>query len=310
MKIVAYQGAMAGDWDAFVADARNATFLHRRGFMDYHAHRFLDASILLRDEKDQILAVLPANRDQDVIISHGGLTYGGLLMSRRMTQSQCLEAFEVLRMHYLGEGCRRLVYKPVPHVFHAYPAEDDLYALFRVGAKLLRRDASTVVSLRDAFSYTKGRKWSINKGKKAGVEVRRQTNPVSFHELLSRVLARHQASPVHSLAELQLLMQRFPHEVALFEAVQGGELLAAALIFDCGGAVHTQYLASSERGRDVGALDFLLAELVGGAYAGRRYFSFGISTEQAGTILNEGLVAQKEGFGGRTVVHDFYEWVL
>ena len=45
-------------------------------------------------------------------------------------------------------------------------------------------------------------------------------------------------------------------------------------------------------------------------YADRRYFSFGISTEQAGQYLNEGLIAQKEGFGARTVVHDFYEWNL
>jgi hypothetical protein len=310
MKVSVYRGEQAEEWDAFVAGARNATFLHSRRFMDYHADRFVDASVLLLDEKLQVLAVCPANREGDTILSHGGLTYGGLLMSVRLTQVQCLEAFSVLGAHYREQGCRRLIYKPVPHIFHSYPAEDDLYALFRVGARLYRRDASTVVSLRDAFSFTKGRKWSVNKGKKAGLSVVRQEDPRAFHGLLAGVLARHQAAPVHSLAELQLLMARFPARIGLYEAVADGDLMAAAMMFDCGNTVHTQYLAASETGREHGALDFLLAELIEKTYADRRYLSFGISTEQAGMVLNEGLIGQKEGFGGRTVVHDFYEWVL
>lgn len=43
-------------------------------------------------------------------------------------------------------------------------------------------------------------------------------------------------------------------------------------------------------------------------YVGRSYLSMGISTEQAGRLLNTGLVEQKERFGARTVVHDFYSW--
>jgi len=87
-------------------------------------------------------------------------------------------------------------------------------------------------------------------------------------------------------------------------------LLAGALVYDFGHVAHTQYLASSDEGREFGALDFLLANLLDTVYANRRYFSFGISTEQEGRYLNEGLIFQKEGFGGRAVVHDFYELEL
>jgi hypothetical protein len=116
--------------------------------------------------------------------------------------------------------------------------------------------------------------------------------------------------PTHSLAELRLLQERFPHEIVLHEARHDGELLAGVLIYDLGRAVHTQYLAVSEQGRQCGALDMLLASLIDDTYASRAYFSFGISTEQAGQVLNSGLVAQKERFGARAVVHDFYEWAL
>ena len=87
-------------------------------------------------------------------------------------------------------------------------------------------------------------------------------------------------------------------------------MLAGALVYDFGRTVHTQYLAASEEGRHLNALSLLLAELIGGVYANRSYFSFGISTEHEGRVLNGGLVAQKERFGARAIVHDFYEWPL
>lgn len=33
---------------------------------------------------------------------------------------------------------------------------------------------------------------------------------------------------------------------------------------------------------------------------------FGICTENNGNFLNEGLINQKQEFGGRGIVHDFY----
>jgi hypothetical protein len=123
-------------------------------------------------------------------------------------------------------------------------------------------------------------------------------------------LRKFGANPVHSLAELCLLKSRFPENIRLFGTVIGGQLAAGALVYDCGHIVHTQYLASSDAGRQVGALDFLLLTLIEKYFSDKRYFSFGISTEDSGRLLNAGLISQKEGFGGRGIVHDFYEWVL
>lgn len=297
-------------WDAVVAASRNGTFLHRRGFMDYHADRFVDASLLVRDDAGQAVAVFPANRVDRRIVSHGGLTYGGLIYSPRLKQAACIDVLERIAAHYRGTGAATLTYKAIPHVFHRSLAHEDLYALTRLGATLCRRDVSTVVDLQSGYRFTKGRTWAVNKGRKAGVEVLRQPDPDRFHRLLAAVLGQHGASPVHSVDELLLLMGRFPDHILLFEAVVAEELLAGALIFDFGPAVHTQYLANSAAGRDIGALDFLIAELMKRQFADRRYFSFGISTEQGGAVLNDGLIAQKEGFGGASVCHDFYELVL
>ena len=82
------------------------------------------------------------------------------------------------------------------------------------------------------------------------------------------------------------------------------------MVFENTQIVHTQYLANSIIGRDVGALDFVIDKLINEIYKDKKYFDFGISNENDGRFLNAGLIAQKEGFGARAVVHDFYELMV
>lgn len=304
-----YAPGDAAAWDALVERSRNGNLLHLRGYMDYHAERFADASLMV--ERDgELLAVFPANIEDGRVTSHGGLTYAGLVSSPVLRTAATLAAFERIGLHYRALGVGRVFYKAVPHMFHAFPAEEDLYALHRLGARLWRRDVSSVIALGEPFCFSPGRRRSIGHAAKAGIRLRSGGDVAGFHALLVQVLERHGVTPTHGLQELRLLQRRFPQRIMLHEALRGDELLAGALVYDFGRAVHTQYLAVSEKGRRLDALNFLLAGLIGETYAGRRYFSFGISTEQDGRVLNEGLVEQKERFGARAVVHDFYEWVL
>jgi hypothetical protein len=304
-----YVPADAAAWDAAVARSRNGNLLHLRGYMDYHADRFADASLVV--EKDgQVVAVFPANADGAQVTSHGGLTYAGLISTHALRAEATLDAFARIGAHYRGRGMARLLYKAVPHVFHAYPAEEDLYALHRLGATLVRRDLSSVIALREGFRFTEERRRAVAKARKSGLRLGRNDDVADFHALLAAVLANHGAVPTHSLAELRLLRSRFPERIVLHEVRDGGELLAGALVYDLGPAAHTQYLAASPRGRERHALSLLLAGLIETVYAHKRHFSFGISTEQAGRVLNGGLVEQKERFGARAVVHDVYAWEL
>lgn len=296
-------------WDALVGHSRNGNLLHRRGYMDYHADRFVDASLVV--ERDgELVAAFPADIRGELVTSHGGLGYAGLIMGHALRAGSALSVFERIGERYRARGVKRVVYKAIPHVFHAYPAEEDLYALHRLGARLFRRDLSSVIALREALRFTPGRRHAAGKGRKAGVRLQAGGDPADFHALLVDVLRRHDARPTHSLQELRLLQSRFPQQIVLHEARRGDSLLAGVVVYDFGRVVHTQYMAVSQEGRRLDALSLLLAELIGNTYAGRMYFSFGISTEQEGRLLNEGLVAQKEFFGARAVVHDFYEWPL
>ncbi|MEY2116793.1 MULTISPECIES: GNAT family N-acetyltransferase [Rhodanobacter] len=304
-----YTAADVQAWDALVGRSRNGNLLHRRGYMDYHAERFVDQSLVV-ERHGEAVAVFPASRHGSVVTSHAGLTYAGLLTTQELRAESTLGVFGQIARHYRALGVERVIYKAVPHIFHAYPAEEDLYALHCLGARLQRRDLSSAIALREAFHFSQGRQRAVNKARKAGIELKPAADPAQFHALLSEVLRKHDARPTHSLAELRLLQARFPQQLVLHEARREGELLAGVLVYDLGKVAHTQYMAVSEQGRSAGALSFLLAELIGGVYADRAYFSFGISTEQEGRVLNGGLVTQKEYFGARAVVHDFYEWPL
>lgn len=304
-----YTAADVNAWDALVGRSRNGNLLHRRGYMDYHADRFVDQSLIVERHGEPV-AVFPANLRDNVVTSHGGLTYAGLVTTHALRAESTLGVFEQIAGHYRGLGVERVIYKAVPHIFHAYPAEEDLYALHRLGARLQRRDLSSAIALRETFHFSQGRQRAVNKARKAGIGLQASTDPADFHALLADVLRKHDTVPTHSLAELCLLQSRFPQHIVLHEARRDGTLLAGVLVYDLGKVAHTQYMAVSEEGRQLGALSLLLAELIGTVYANRAYFSFGISTEREGRVLNGGLVTQKEYFGARAVVHDFYEWPL
>lgn len=299
----------ASAWDAVIDRSRNGNMLHRRGYMDYHADRFVDASLVV-EKGGRMIAVFPANLRGDVVVSHAGLTYAGLIATHALRAESTLEAFERIGEHCRSLGAGSVLYKAVPHVFHRYPADEDLYALHRLGAQLARRDVASVIALQEGVRFSPERRRSIARAGKAGMTLRSDGDPHDFHALLEEVLHRHGATPTHSLEELRLLQRRFPGQIVLHEVHDDTGLLAGTVVYDFGALVHTQYLAVSERGRRLDALSLLLARLIGHTYANRRYFSFGISTESEGRVLNGGLIGQKERFGARAVVHDFYEWFL
>lgn len=314
LTLLRYTPDMADVWNEAVAGSRNGTFLFNRQFMDYHAARFADCSLLFQ-RKGKIAALLPANSMQDghAVCSHQGLTYGGIVMATGATATDTLDILAQAKAYYRQElGATKLLYKPTPYIYHRYPSEEPLYALFRSGARLVARGLSSCIDLRAPISLPECRRAGLRKAQAAGLRTDTTAGGADteqFWNILNAVLRqRHGVRPAHSAPEMLLLMERFPAQVRLHVARdRKGDIAAGAWVFDCGPSVHTQYMAASDSGRRDGALDFLITELMTREYAGRAYFDFGVSTEDNGSRLNEGLAFQKEGFGGRGVCYDTWE---
>lgn len=311
LRVEPYSKELAPRWDRFVDESKNGTFLFRRGYMDYHAERFTDASLVIEDAAGQWLGLFPATRNGDRVSSHGGLTYGGLVSSEAMTTPRALATFDAIRSYYSDAGVTSVHYKTIPHLYHRLPAEEDRYALFRQGATLVRRDVLSVVAPHTPGPVQSRRRRAAAKAAKSGVVVGRSARWPEYWRLLAETLsARHAAAPVHSLDEIALLARNFPDNITLWLAELEGAPTAGVVVYDTGRVAHAQYIAANELGRETGSLDLLFLHLIGEAYRDRHAFDFGISNEDQGRILNSGLIEQKEGFGARAVVHDFYDWAI
>lgn len=305
-----YEAGDAAAWNAFVAASKNGTFLFDRGYMDYHADRFLDHSLIVR-AGETVVALLPAHLEVDVLHSHNGLTYGGFITSDRMTTPLMLEVFAACRDFLRRAAIRELTYKTVPHIYHLQPAEEDRYALFREDAVVYRRDLLSTIDMDYRLPLQLRRRRGATKAGKAGVEVGESADWEAYWALLTAHLEdRYGVRPVHNLSEIQLLRGRFPRNIRLFTATRNGGLLGGLVIYETGTVAHLQYAAASRDGLAMGCLDRIFLYLLDVVFAKKRWFDFGNSTERQGRHLNSGLVIQKEGFGARAIAHDFYRLML
>ena len=137
--IIRYSAGDKERWDRFVRRSKNGTFLMQRDYMDYHADRFQDCSLMIFCNR-KLTALLPGNLSGSCFYSHQGLTYGGMLLSPSITLQQVESVFHAA-LDYLQKECsvQSIVYRAIPHIYHRYPAEEDLYVLTRLGATLVAR---------------------------------------------------------------------------------------------------------------------------------------------------------------------------
>ena len=249
MKVIKYNESYKEIWDLFVSKAKNTHFFFYRDYMEYHKDRFEDFSLMFWDEKDKLIAIMPASVKDNVVTSHGGLTFGGILSDKKMTASTMLAIFDTIKEFLLENNIKELVYKPLPYIYHKYPAQEDLYALFRNGAELFRRDISSVIMVPARYTYSKLRKRMCSKGKKNNIKVEESTDYDNFISLENYVLNKyHNTVAVHKSKELKKLAERFPNNIKLFLGKKENEILSGVIIFENENVVHVQYMANSDKG--------------------------------------------------------------
>lgn len=305
IRIERYSPSRQALWDEFVRRSKNGTFLFERGYMDYHQERFVDHSLIVFDGEHAI-ALLPANQTEATLVSHGGLTYGGLLTDERMKIPLMLDVFRALLAYSREVGLTQLRYKTIPYIYHRIPAQEDIYALYLCRAPVIERSVLTVAA-RDRLALQERRQRGVRKAERAGLQICLSEDLGAYWNLLEETLhERHHARPVHTFAEIAQLHERFSGNIRLYACFEQRSMVAGVLIFESAFVARAQYIAANGRGRELNALDLLFDNLLNNVFPDKAYFDFGTSHDPATHRLNVGLIDQKEGFGGRTVVQDSY----
>ncbi len=309
-EIVRYSILQKRIWDLFVDSSKNGTFLFKRDYMDYHSDRFKDFSYMVY-RKGKLHAILPANRDNEILYSHQGLTYGGFIMSSKVTVKEMLEIFELLNIKLKKEGINKVIYKPVPYIYHSISAQEDLYALFREKAKIIGRNISSTIYQNNKIKFVESRKSGIRKAINNSIIIEESNDFKAFWGILNNNLKqKYGIKPVHSIDEIELLHNKFPNNIKLYLAKKNNNPLGGTVVYITKEVLHTQYISASIEGKDLGVLDLLFDKLINEIYLKIPFFDFGQSTEQMGNKLNDALIFQKEGFGGRGLIYDIYEYKI
>lgn len=310
-EIVRYSAAKANEWNQFVAQSKNGTFLFDRRFMDYHADRFRDHSLMIYRDR-RLYALLPANEKDGVLVTHGGLTYGGLVMSRQCSAKGVLDVFTAMNDYLRQQDFHHVIYKAIPWIYHQLPAEEDLYALTSVcNARLTIRDISSAIVATHRVKFAESRLSGLRKAQRAGLTIAESDDVETFwHILNDNLTTKYAVRPVHTADELRLLRSRFPDRIRLWLAYRGQTPVGGTLLFLTPQVLHTQYISATPEGKAIGAIDLLFDHLINKVYADCLYIDFGKSTVSDSADLNEQLIFQKEGFGARAVCYDTYEYDL
>ncbi len=294
-------------WDTFISEAKNATFLFARDFMEYHSDRFTDYSLLVYKD-DLLYAVLPANIVGDKLYSHKGLTYGSLVLSKSAKLLYTFEAFKALLAFLNAKAISTLELRNIPTFYNTMPSDELSYFLFKANATLIKRDALMVIDTSNKIKFQKNRREGINKAKRNGLTIAVDDNFEGFWNeiLIPNLQKKHGVAPVHSLEEIQMLAAKFPDHIKQVNVYKDNVIVAGTTLFLTKTTIHPQYVSGNSDKNAFGSLDLAYDYIINHFDSSKRYFDFNISSEENGKALNSGLIFWKESCGARTYVADNY----
>lgn len=299
-------------WNTFVSDAKSATFLFHRDFMEYHKERFEDFSLLVFQET-KLVAILPANRDGDKVYSHQGLTYGGLVYTSKLKIEKLETILDLVFDFFKSKQIEHFYLHPIPSFYVAQGNAAIDFFLMKKGAQLYRKEMNMVAHLHQEISISKSKLKHFRRTELLGLRVVEETSFQPFWEkiLEPRLIEKYTAKPVHSLAEIQLLHERFPQNIKQFSAYVEDKIVAGITIFEFENGVKSQYGATSKNGEKYRALDFLFISLLDiFQKRGKLFFDMGIVNDADEKGFHSGLLQQKEELGCTVWNQDFYKITL
>ncbi len=308
IEVKRYNGKCASEWDAFVANSKNGTFILKRGFMDYHQDRFSDHSLMIYQDQ-KLRAVLPAHEKDEVLYAHQGLTYGGFVWHKKIKFTQAFDCFKAALVYAHAQGLNTMNLKEIPRIYAQVPSDELDYFLNLAQAKCIKKDVALVIDYDNALGFEKNRREGLNRARRHELKVVCDDNFEGFWDtiLIPQLSEKHGAKPVHSLEEIKLLASRFPESIKQVSVYHKEKLVAGTTVFLTPTVVHPQYVMGDSDKNKLGSIDLAYDFIITEFARGRRYFDFNTSSENNGALLNSGLLFWKQTCGARCITVSQYE---
>jgi lipid II:glycine glycyltransferase (peptidoglycan interpeptide bridge formation enzyme) len=319
VRIILYKDDYEKQWDDFVQQSRNGTFMQQRKFLNYHPQgKFQDCSLMVYDGKNQLSSVIPAavkkDNETSIFCSYPGASHGGIIIHQKFDTSNALTLIPLLIEHCRSHGFKAIEIKLVPRIYHFRTSDEIDFSLRLNGFLPDITELATALPLKEFDNadcmMEKHAIRNKNKALKLGVTVKESDDFISYWRILETNLKnRHNTSPTHTYFEMIDLIQRFPDQIKLFSAFYQEKMIAGVLVFLLNSRViNCFYICHDDQYQHLRPLNLVFSHLINwGMKEGFHYVDWGISTENQGKVVNTGLFKFKESFGGRGILRETYK---
>ncbi len=305
------------DWDRFVLQAINGTFLHSRSFFDCNPANVIDDHSLMFYSGNRLMCLLPgtlAIGDKGLKFhSHNRSTYGGFLFDRRLGVQEAVEIVGAFVQYLKDVGAASAFVSNPFRILYDQTSDEFEYAMWYHGFEVSSREAEVYIDLTPDINTVRSRFEKATRNNITRAYKDTQVSLDGFDELDSfwrllelNLATKHGTKPTHSRESIGRLLNAFGSEVIrLFTASVQGRLAAGCMVFiPRPGVLHAQYMAQDYELQGSRPLNAVIDTVITwGNSRGFRSFNLGKANE-GGRVINAGLFHFKEGFGGRSVLRE------
>lgn len=237
MKIIEYTEEWKEKWDNFVLESNNGTIFHLQKFFDYHPKSRFNFNHLIFLDKDNIVAVLPGSRIDDLFESPIGSSYGSIV-TKDVKFAEAMEMVSTLIKYGKKVGIKEFLLTSAPRVYERHPNENLDFAMLWQGFNYDLHYISSAIKLfpdQDIISrFQPTVRRNIRKSlRNSDIRIEINDRYDQFYPILLENKARHDVKPTHSLEELVKLKKLLPENILLFMIYYKDEPIAGSCMFIC-----------------------------------------------------------------------------
>ena len=230
-----YESRGLNEWDEFIDASNNGTIFQKQSFITYHIDRkFVDHSLIIKNNSN-ILAVLPAAIKNNVLYSHPGSSYGGLIIAQDVEFSVINDIILKLDNYCINNSFKSIFLINSPSIYHKeldYSLDyllqwnnfyqKELYISHAV-------DINKTTTLSDLLAKRK-RRYLNNNSEFNALEFKESNEFDEFYKILLASKEKFKTTPTHSLEELGRLKKIFSEDIKLLLTIKGGEIIGGRLV--------------------------------------------------------------------------------
>ena len=231
-----YEKKQLDEWDQFINASNNGTMFQKQRFINYHIDRkFVDNSLIIKNNNN-IVAVLPAAIKNNILYSHPGSSYGGLVLAKKTEFSVINDIIQELDNYCKNKKLKSIFLINSPSIYHKEVDDSLDYLLqwnhFRKKEIYISHavNINETVSVLDLLKKRKRRYLNNDDGLNA-LEFKESNEFDLFYDILLKSKEKFKTKPTHSLEELYQLKKIFPEQIKLLLTMKKDSVVGGSLIF-------------------------------------------------------------------------------